>query len=103
MPSKHTSTNSNRKNSGVSSSGGRRQVPAEANIDIIKTKLLAALKCQMSFGSAAGTTIVFYAGNCAYTLFELQGNYGQVLVYDIPLRNVLLIIAAIFHINWLSV
>ncbi|KAF4968880.1 hypothetical protein FSARC_3779 [Fusarium sarcochroum] len=65
-----------------------RMVPAvypaasRSNIERVKLKLHSALETQISFGSAAGAAVVFYCGNFAYALLELQSDYGR--VYTTP-------------------
>ncbi len=57
------------------------------HIHLVKIKLKSALETQMGFGSAAGAAIVFYVGNFACTLIELQGAYGDLSV-PIPSSDV---------------
>ncbi|KAF4460325.1 Cytochrome b2 mitochondrial [Fusarium albosuccineum] len=57
-------------------------VTHRSHIDRAKLKLQSALETQISFGSAAGAAVVFYCGNFAYALLELQSDYGR--VYTTP-------------------
>ncbi|KAF4446307.1 putative cytochrome mitochondrial [Fusarium austroafricanum] len=53
---------------------------SRSNIERVKLKLRSTLETQISFGSAAGAAVVFYCGNFAYALLELQAYYGRVSI-----------------------
>jgi len=81
VPTLATSTFSSYTNGNMNT---KRQVPVgcldheKQSIEATKATLLASLESQSSFGSVAGAPVVFYCGNFAYTLIELNSNYGDV-------------------------